>query len=302
MIQKTARALLTLLAVLLFVFIGARLTGDPFSMMFPEGLTTEQALALSQQYGLDKPVPEQLRIYMAEVLQGNFGTSITEKRPVTVIFMEAFIETLKLGFWAFLLSGMVGVGVGILISLKPDGRWAKLLMFSACLGYSIPGFIVAILLVVIFSFHLKLLPSMGMGSWESYIMPVIALSVHPIATIARYVNNSFMEVLSQEYIRTARAKGMPERVVIMKHAMRNTLVPLTTVLGMQVINILGGALFVESIFAWQGLGKLLVDSVMSKDFPVIQFAVVAFSLMVISVNLVVDFLYGIVDPRIRKAG
>ncbi|OMF21656.1 hypothetical protein BK133_28025 [Paenibacillus sp. FSL H8-0548] len=301
-IEKVIKAGLTILAVLIFVFIGARLTGDPFSMMFPDGLTHEQKQLLMEHYGLDRPIYVQFQIYLQEALRGNFGTSIHDGRMVTLIFKTAALETLKLGIWAFLLSSVIGITVGILASLKPNSKLAKLLMFIACLGYSVPGFVVGILMIVIFSFYLKLLPSMGMGGWQSYIMPVVSISVHPIATIARYVYTSFTEVLSQDYIRTARAKGLSESLVILKHAFRNTLIPLVTVLGMLVINILGGALFVESIFSWPGLGKLLVDAVMNKDFPVIQFAVVGFSFIVIVVNLLVDFLYGIVDPRIRKAG
>lgn len=300
--QRFVKALLTILFVLLFVFIGARLTGDPISMMFPEGLTLEEHQIYLEMYGLDQPMIIQLKIYIQNVLQGDFGISIHENRPVTEIFSSAALETLKLGLWAFILSSIAGVAVGILASLKPQSRFARGLMFISCIGYSIPGFIVAILLILIFSYHLKILPSMGMGSPASFIMPVIALSVRPIASIARFVRTSFLEVLSQDYIRTARAKGLGEKLVIMKHALKNTLIPLVTVIGMLVIDIVGGALFIETVFSWPGMGKRLIDSVMSKDFPVIQFGVVSFSVAVIIVNLFVDILYGMIDPRIRRAG
>lgn len=300
--QRVVKAMLTLFAVLVFVFVGARLTGDPFGMMFPEGLTHEEHRQLMEQYGLDKPIPEQFAIYMKHVLQGDFGKSIYEGRPVTQIVAGAAAETLKIGVWAFLLSGIVGIAVGAAASLRPRSALSRALMFIVCLGYSIPGFIVAILLMLLFSYHLKWLPSMGMGSPASYIMPVIALSVRPIASIARYVHAGFLDVLSQEYIRTARAKGLGERIVLLKHAFRNTLVPLATVIGMLVIDIAGGALFVEVVFSWPGLGKQLIESVMRKDFPVLQFGVIGFSVVVIAVHLIVDMLYGILDPRIRKVG
>lgn len=301
-IQRSAKAVLTIFAVLIFVFVGARLTGDPISMMFPEGLSVEQHRMLLEQYGLDQPIIVQFQVYLQNVLQGDFGISIIEKRPVTEIFADAAAATFTLGIWAFIFSSIAGVAVGILASLKPHSRFARGLMFISCIGYSVPGFIIAIMLILVFSYHLKWLPSMGMSSAANYIMPVIAISVRPIASIARYVHNSFMEVLSQHYIRTARAKGLGERLVILKHAFRNTLIPLVTVIGMLVIDIVSGALFIEVVFSWSGMGKRLIESVMNKDFPVIQFGVVAISFVVVFVNLLVDILYGFIDPRIRKAG
>ncbi len=302
LLLRAFKAIVTVSAVLTFVFIGARLTGDPISMMFPEGLTAEDTQLYREQFGLDKPIRVQFAIYIQNVIAGDFGTSIREGRPVTVIFADAAIETLKLGIWAFLLSSIAGILIGMLTSLKPQHVLSRILMFFTCLGYSVPGFIVAIILILVFSYHLQLLPSMGMSSAKSYLLPVFALSVRPVASIARYMHAAFQDVLAQDYIRTARSKGLGERIVLLKHAFRNTLVPMSTVIGMLVIDILGGALFVEVIFSWPGLGKLLIDSVMYKDFPVLQFGVVCFSLVVIVTHLLIDILYGAIDPRIRKVG
>lgn len=300
--QRALKALFTVLAVLLFVFFGARLTGDPISMMFPDGLTAAQHQALMHRYGLDQPVLTQFVVYLQNAVTGDFGNSIVENRPVTAIFAEAAAQTFKLGIWAFLLSSVVGIAVGIVASLRPKGRLSRALMFVVCMGYSVPGFIVAILLILVFGYYLRLLPSLGMGGPSSYILPALALSARPSASVARYVHNSLTDVLSQQYIRTARAKGIGERSVILKHAFRNALVPLVTVGGMLVIEIISGALFIEVVFAWPGMGKSLIDSVLNKDFPVLQFGVVSLSVVVIGVNLVVDVLYGVIDPRLRKQG
>lgn len=300
--QRTIKAFLTIFAVLLFVFIGARLTGDPINVMFPEGLTVEEHQMYLEMYGLDEPVHTQLMAYLHNVLQGDFGFSILENRLVTEIYAEAAVETLKLGVFAFVLSIVAGITIGILSTLKPNSRFSKGLMFLVCIGYSIPGFIIAIMLILIFSYHMKWLPSMGMGSPASYIMPIIAISVRPIASIVRFVYNSFQEVLAQDYIRTARAKGLGQRLIILKHAFKNTLIPLVTVIGMLMMDIVSGALFIEVVFSWPGVGRRLIESVMNKDFPLIQFGVVSFSAVVIIINLCVDLLYGVIDPRIRKGG
>jgi len=298
--QRALKALLTVLAVLLFVFFGSRLTGDPISMMFPEGLTQQQHDALTHRYGLDRSMLDQFWVYLKNAATGDFGVSITENRPVTTVVFGAAAQTLKLGVWAFLLSSIAGIAIGIAASLKPEGRLSKTLMFLVCAGYSIPGFIVAILLVLIFGYYLQLLPSLGQGGPASYVLPVVALSARPAASVARYVQNSLVDVLAQQYIRTARAKGMGQRIVILKHAFRNALVPLVTVVGMLVIEIISGALFIEVVFSWPGVGKCLIDAVLDKDFPVLQFGVVMLSMVVIVVNLLVDLLYGVIDPRLRK--
>ena len=299
-IQRVAKGILTLFIVLVFVFIGARLTGDPFSVMYGEGLTRESLAALNEKYGLDKPVAVQFQIYLKDMLKGDFGKSIVESRPVTGIILKDARETLRLGFWSFLFSVVSGILIGIQMSMRPQSRTTRLLNGLITVGYSVPGFIISIFLIFVFSYHLKLLPSMGMGSWKSYILPVLSLSAHSVAHIARYVRTSYMEILSRDYIRTARAKGLGERAVIFKHALRNILIPLTTVIGMLVIDIFTGALFLETVFSWPGMGRRLVDSVMSKDYPVLQFGVICVSGFVILINLAIDLLYGIIDPRIRK--
>lgn len=298
--QRVVKAALTMLAVLVFVFVGARLSGDPISMMFPEGITEEQHQVLLEKYGLDRPLPVQFGLYVQNALGGDFGVSIVDGRPVTDVFASAATETVKLGVYAFIVAAIVGLLVGLIASIRPGSRLARGLMFGAVIGYSVPGFVVAILLIVVFAFHLRLLPSLGMGSASSFILPVVAISVRPIASIARFVRSSFTDVLAHDYIRTARSKGIGEPQVLTRHALRNALIPLVTIIGIILIDILSGALFVEIIFAWPGMGTLLINSVISKDFPVIQFGVLAVSFVVIVVNLGIDMLYGVIDPRIEK--
>lgn len=300
MFQRSLKAVLTMLAVLIFVFAGSRLTGDPFSLMYGDTLTPEEISLYKEMHGLDKPILVQLRIYLSYALQGDFGKSFIENLPVTQIVFKAAVESIKLGIWAFILSLAAGVSIGIASAIKPHSFLTKWLLTFTVFGYAVPGFVVAILLIYIFSFQLKWLPSMGMGSAASYVLPVLALSINPIAEIARYVRNSFMDVLDQDYIRTARAKGLGDRLVIYKHALRNTLVPMVTIIGILVIQILSGSLFIEAIFSWPGMGYRLIESVMNKDFQVLQFSVLCYSAVVITVFFFVDILYGIIDPRIRK--
>lgn len=301
MIQRFIKSVLTILAVLLFVFIGTRLTGSPITAMYPDGLTEESLAAFNEKYGLDKSISEQFVLYIRNILfEGNFGVSIHEGRPVTEIYADAAWETLKLGSIAFVVSIIIGVAIGIIISLFKNNFITKILSFIVGVGYSTPSFIIAIFLILIFSYQLQLLPSMGGGSALNYIMPVIALSINPIATIARYVNTSFVEVLSQEYMKTAISKGLGTKLVLFKHGFKNILIPLITVMGILVVNIVGGSIVVETVFTWPGVGNRLVGSVMSKDYPVVQFGVICFSIVVIFVNFIIDILYGIIDPRIKR--
>jgi peptide/nickel transport system permease protein len=299
MLKRALRSIITLIVVLVFVFAGARLSGNPFTVMFPDGITNKDLEAFNRQFGLDKSLPDQFGLYLINIAQGDFGISIAERRPVTQIFAEAVLETLKLGVWALAISCLLGLAVGIFCAIKPRSIFSSMALLFMGMGYAVPSFIIAIFLILAFSYHLHILPSKGGESALSYIMPVIALSAHPIATIARYTRSSLLEVLEQEYLRTARAKGLRNLPVILKHALPNALIPVITIIGILVTDIAGGSIIVESVFSWPGIGKRLVDAVLDRDFPVIQFGVVCFSLVVITVNFIVDVLYVVVDPRIR---
>lgn len=298
--QRILKVVITLFVVLVFVFVGARLTGDPFTLMYGEGLTQEEHARLMQLEGLDKPIPVQFKIYLQNAIKGDFGKSIIERQPVTEIIMKASKNSFTLRIWSFFVSIIFGTTIGIVASLRPHSRLSRFLMASTVLGYAVPGFVVAILMIFVFCYKLKLLPSMGMGTTKNLILPVVTLSAHSIATTARYVRTNFIDVLTQDYIRTAWAKGVGKRDVILKHAFKNILIPLVTVIGMLAINVVTGSLFIESVFAWPGMGRRMIMAVMNKDFPVIQFGVIYISLLVVAINFTVDILYGVIDPRIRE--
>lgn len=296
---RFGRALLTILVVLAATFVGARLSGNPFEVMFPEGLPKEEVQALMQQYGLDKPLPEQFVVYLRELGSGNFGISLREKRPVIEMFAETLWATLSLASLSFVLSIILGVPLGIIAALKRRTGVAQFVMAVAFFGYAVPHFIIAITLILIFSFHLHWLPSTGSQTVWHYIMPTITLVSNRMASIARYTRSSLLDVLSQDFMRTARAKGIRELVVIFKHALRNALIPVVTILGLQVVALVNGSIIVETVFAWPGIGRLFVGSVLWRDFPVLQFGVICFTAVVVLVNLLVDVLYVVIDPRIR---
>lgn len=297
--KRTVRSVITMLLVLLFVFFGARATGNPFEAMFPDGLTQDEIDAYNRQFGLDQPLMVQLGQYLIHAVQGDFGVSLDQRRPVTQIYGEKFSETLKLSIWALGLSISAGMIFGIVTAVMRDAWYSKWLMRLVSIFYSIPGFIISILLILIFSFYFKILPSKGGGTPLHYIMPVIALSLHPIASITRYVRTSLLETITQDYIRTAVAKGVGKWGVITRHALRNALIPAVTVISMIITGIVSGSLVIETVFSWPGIGTTLVKSVLTRDFPMIQFGVVAFSAVVIFMNFVVDIVYMLIDPRIK---
>ncbi len=296
---RLGRAILTLWLVLTLVFVGGRLAGNPVDYFLPDGSTPEEEALFMAEWGLDRPILEQYVIYLEQSLSGNFGESFFELRPVVTMFQERLNATLSLSILAFLLSVSVGIPLGIVAAIKRNSGVGRLAMTVAFLGYAIPHFIIAIFLMLVFSFHLHWLPSTGNDTIWHYVMPTVTLSAHLTASIARYMRSSMLDAMSQDFMRTARAKGVAEPTVILKHALRNALIPVVTVLGLQIAGLINGSIIVETVFAWPGIGELLVGSVMAKDFPALQFGVIAFAAVVVVVNLAVDVLYVVIDPRIR---
>lgn len=300
--KRTLSSLGTLLLVLLFVFIAARMTGNPFEVMYPEGMVPGQLEQYNEQYGLDQPVVAQFIEYVKNILRGDFGISLIEKRPVTTIFFSRAVETLKLGIIAFGISIVIGVSGGIFLATKQGRAIAKIINHIISAVYAIPGFVLALLLVMVFGYFFNILPTFGGGTAAHYVMPVICLSVGPIISITRHVSNGIKGTLSQDFIQTAVAKGVGRKQVIIKHAFRNALIPTLTIIGMVVVDIITGSMVIETVFSWPGIGYTLVNSVMNRDFPLIQFSVVLLSAVVILTNYILDVLYMIVDPRIERGG
>lgn len=289
---------LLIVAVLVFLFVHM-LPGDPARLIAgPEADATVIEL-VRKQLGLDRPLYMQFLHYIGNVLQGDFGTSMVSRRPVSEEIASRFMPTFRLTLASMGWAVVFGLGAGIVAAVWRN-RWPdKLGMALAVTGISFPAFALGMLLMQIFSVELGWLPTVGADTWKHYILPSMTLGAAVAAVMARFTRASFVDVLSEDYIRTARAKGVSEKWVILKHGFRNAMIPVVTMMGLQFGFLLGGSIVVEKVFNWPGLGRLLVDSVDMRDYPVIQAEVLLFSLEFILINLVVDVLYAAINPAIR---
>jgi glutathione transport system permease protein len=289
---------LLIVAVIVFLFVHM-LPGDPARIIAgPEADASVIAL-VREELGLNRPLWSQFLHYMGNILQGDFGTSLVSKRPVTEEIASRFMPTLWLTLASMAWATVFGLIIGI-VSAVWRNRWPDTLsMIIAVSGISFPAFALGMLLMQVFSVKLGWLPTVGADSWQHYILPSLALGAAVAAVMARFTRASFVEVLQEDYIRTARAKGLSETMVIIRHGLRNAMIPVITMMGLQFGFLLGGSIVIEKVFNWPGLGRLLVDSVEMRDYPVIQAEVLLFSLEFIVINLVVDLLYAAINPTIR---
>ncbi|BDG15679.1 nickel ABC transporter permease [Thermus brockianus] len=304
MLAYTVRRLLiaipTLFGVVLLVFLMVRLApGDPAVLLAGEFATPETLEAIRTRYGLDRPLVEQFALYLGALLRGDLGESARSRRPVLEELKTYFPNTVELASAAILVALLTGIPLGILAALRPGSSLDLLVMVLALLGVSMPVFWFGLLAILIFSVELGWFPVAGKGSLAHLVLPAVTLGVNATALLARMTRGTLLEVLSQDYIRTARAKGLAERVVIFKHALRNALIPVVTVAGLEFGSLLAGAVITETIFAWPGLGQLLVGSILARDYPVVQGAVLLVAVTFILVNLLVDLAYAWIDPRVR---
>jgi len=289
---------LLIVAVLVFLFVHM-LPGDPARLVAGQDADEAVVQLVRQDLGLDKPLPQQFVRFFANILQGDFGTSMVSKRPVSEEIASRFMPT----FWLTLTSMVWAVIFGMTIGMTSAvwrNRWPdRLGMMLAVSGISFPAFALGMLLMQVFSVSLGWLPTVGADSWRHYILPSVTLGAAVAAVMARFTRASFVEVMQEDYMRTARAKGVRESLVIVKHGLRNAMIPVVTMMGLQFGFLLGGSIVVEKVFNWPGLGRLLVDSVEMRDYPVIQAEVLLFSLEFILINLLVDMLYAAINPSIR---
>ncbi|RZL89688.1 MAG: glutathione ABC transporter permease GsiC [Variovorax sp.] len=289
---------LLIVAVLVFMFVHM-LPGDPARLAAGANADPETVELVRQDLGLDKPLPQQFLSFFGNMLQGDFGHSLSSKRPVSTEIAERFMPTLLLTLtsmgWAVVFGMTIGIGSAVYRNQWPD----RLGMTLAVSGISFPAFALGMLLMQVFSVQLGWLPTVGADSWRHYILPSLTLGAAVAAVMARFTRASFIEVIQEDFVRTARAKGVSEKWVILKHCLRNALIPVVTMMGLQFGFLLGGSIVVEAVFNWPGLGRLLVDAVDMRDYPVIQALVLLFSLEFILINLVVDVLYGFINPTIR---
>ena len=297
-----------LLVVAVFIFLMLRLTpSDPAAIIAGDNANAEQVAQIRSQLGLDQPMLQQFFIWSGKVLRGDFGESFFFKKTVASLIGERIEPTLSLATLTMVLAVLIAVPLGVLAAHR-QGSWTdRIVMGFSVLGFSMPSFVVAYLLIYLFAVWLDWLPvqgyqriAEGIGGWlRGLVLPSLTLSVIFVALIARMTRTSLLEVLSEDYIRTARAKGQTERKVLFRHALRNAAVPIVTVIGLGVALLIGGVIVTESVFTIPGLGRLTVDAVLARDYPTIQAVILLFSFVYVMINLAVDMMYTLLDPRIR---
>lgn len=290
-----------LLAVLVLVFSLTRLTGDPAGLILGDNATPASVAALRAQWGLDKPLPVQFVNYLADLAHGDMGESLRYSRPVSAMILERLMASLVLVAASVLLAALVSVPLGVIAAVRWGRPEDSVIRIAVVVGQAIPRFYLGILLILLFSLRLKWLPTGGYGSVSHLILPAVTLATPTIALLTRLVRSSMLEVLSADYIRTARSKGLRESRVLYAHALRNALMAPVTMLAIQAAQLVGSAVVVEQVFSWPGLGRLALDAIYARDFPVIQGIVLVFCLIVIGTNIVIDLLYVVINPQVRFA-
>ncbi len=298
---RIALAVPTIILVSVLVFLMLYLTpGDPASIYVGDRQATPERLAqVRHEMGLDRPIWVQYADFATGMLRGSGARSLQTNRPVSDEIMERLPSTLELTFAAFIISVVVGGGLGILSALRPNSWFDTSTRAVAMAGVSMPVFWLGALVIFVFSLQLRWFPVTGEGGWQRLVMPAAVLGLVTAAPLMRLVRGSMLEVMGMDYITTARAKGQRESAVVMGHGLRNALIPIITVMGLQLGALLGGAVITEAVFARPGIGRLIVDSILSKDFPVVQATILYVAIIYIIINLVVDISYGFLDPRIR---
>lgn len=297
--RRLLQALLVLAGVSFATFIVSHLTGDPIALLAPENASREAKEELRRYLGLDRPVLEQYASFVWRAFQGDLGYSFVQKMKVGTLVAERMPATLKLAAVAFLLSLAMAIPMGIYIALHRNTVADFIVTAVAMVGQAAPGFWLGLMLVIVFAVELRLLPVSGYGGPETYVLPALTLALQSTARLTRLVRSSMLEVLGSDYVRTARAKGMVESVVVWVHAFRNAMIPVVTMAGLEFAELVSGAFITETIFAWPGLGRLAVNAVYQRDFPVIQGVVLVAACGFVLINLLVDLLYTWIDPRVK---
>jgi ABC-type dipeptide/oligopeptide/nickel transport system permease component len=296
---RLLQAIPVLFGVSLAVFLMLHLIpGDPAALIAGNDATAADVENVRQSLGLDRPLPTQYVTFVGKALTGDFGKSFRTGRPVLDEVLPRYGNTLALGAIALAIAVLIGMASGIISAVKRHTIFDNAALLLSLAGVSMPTFFLGLLLMLVFSIWLGWLPLSGMDSWTHFILPAITLSTASVAIISRVMHASLIEVLNEDYVRTARAKGQRETIVIWRHAVRNALIPVVTVAGLQLGYLLGGAVVTETVFAWPGLGRLLVQSILARDFPVVQAAVLLLAVSFVAINLATDLIYGLLDPRI----
>ena len=296
---KTLRAFITTFLLVVFVFFVLRITGDPAQAMLPDDATEEDYIEFRQLWGLDKPLMEQFFIYCKNFVHGDFGQSYKDGRDVFEIISQRLPKSVWLMGMSIIFSIVFGLPLGIYAALHRNSFGDRFVMGTAVFGFSMPSFFLGIMFILIFSMKLHWLPSAGSDTWLHLLMPMITIGMTRMGSYARYTRSAMLNVLSKPYIITAKAKGANRNRMVYLHALPNAAIPIVTVIGTSIGHMVGGSVVIENVFAWPGIGRLLVSSVAVRDLPVVQAIVIIMGLAMVLANLLVDFTYGLLDPRIR---
>jgi peptide/nickel transport system permease protein len=299
--RRVAYSLLSLFLLSVTIFLFVRVTGDPAALLVEPGASEADIAAIHHQFGLDRPLLVQYGIFISSLLRGDLGQSFYYRMPVMSLYLSRLPNSLILAVVAMGFSLLVGIPSGILAAVKVGRFWDSAGKLFALLGLSLPSFWVGLVLILVFSVYLGWLPSSGAGTPLHLIMPAFALGWYFAAAHMRLTRSSMLEVLGSEYIKLARIKGLPQSLVIAKHAFKNALIPVLTLAGINLVIMVNVAVVVETVFAWPGIGRLLYEGVAFRDFPVVQGVVLLGGAMIVIVNMLVDILYAVIDPRIRLA-
>ncbi|MDQ3397466.1 MAG: ABC transporter permease [Deinococcota bacterium] len=299
-VRRLLAALPSILGVIVIVFLMVRLApGDPALLLAGEFADQATVQRIRERFGLDEPLLVQFGIFMGDLVQGDLGRSTRTRRPVTSELANYFPNTLELALGAMAVALLIGIPAGIVSAVRPHTLFDYVATLGALIGVSMPVFWFGLLAILFFSVNLGWFPVAGRGTLAHLVLPAVTLGTGTAAIITRMTRSSMLEVLNQDYVRTARAKGLANRLVINKHALRNALVPVVTIAGLQFGTLMAGAVLTETVFSWPGIGQLLVTSILARDYPVVQGAVLLIAVSFIFINLLVDLIYGTIDPRIR---
>jgi ABC-type dipeptide/oligopeptide/nickel transport system permease component len=297
--RRLLHTALVTVGVVTLVFVALRMSGDPAASMLPGDASVDELRDLRRTLGLDRPLHAQYVAFLGSAVRGDFGESFRHQQPAFGLVLERLPATLELAFAALLLAVVVALPLGIVAALYRGRAVDMVAMGFAVVGQATPYFWMGIMLILVVSVELGWLPTSGRGGWRHLILPAVTLGTHFAASIARLTRTAMLEVLNQNFVTTARAKGLGEWRVILAHALKNAAVPVVTLIGLQFGTLLGGAVVTETIFAWPGVGRLAVQSIFVRDYPVVQAGVLVLALVFVGINLLVDLLYGTLDPRIR---
>jgi peptide/nickel transport system permease protein len=291
--------LIVIWGVTTLVFIALRMTGDPAVMLLPGDPTVAEIALMRHKLGLDRPLAEQYVAFVANAFVGDFGQSFRHGIPAASVVLERLPASALLASTALLLAAALAVPMGILAAVKRGKLTDAIVMLLAVIGQGVPFFWLGLMLILVFGVQLRLLPTGGYGTPQHLVLPSLALSAFIAASTARIARSSMLEVLGQDYIRTARAKGLSLPVVVLKHGLRNAAIPIVSYLGLQMGQLLGGTVVVEEIFSWPGVGRLLLQAISFRDYPVVQAATFILAMIFVAVNFLVDVIYALLDPRVR---